>query len=358
MIDLDEHITRVLHHHADDTAIENNLDVIVSNGNIVRFTKTEPPSRRRTSQFLVAAAVATLVVGGGIAITQLGPSTNESPAASDQNETQPGPSPVSEPGAPIFPMLDQIPARFGTVHGTEVTLLEPYNTSVALGRITGDRLTDVTTITAAPISDDGSTDLLIPPDAQLSTDTVGGREVGIYDNAGGRWYRWDDDGIVVLVQASTDSEAIVKNITTSIDPENGLARIDTGVLPDGVEVIAAPEPLLGNQPGLSTDDGPDNPILNLYPTNSPLMVQTGEIDGFTIVDINGAKGYATSFGDGAIVTWQASGGSWLELSAAETTVDDLLQIAQGVRLVDQSSWESRYEVTYSAQTFTPPTTMG
>ena len=358
MIDLDEHITRVLHHHADDTTVENNLDVIVSNGNIVRFTRTKQTSTRRTPQFIVAAAAAILVVGGGIAITQLGTPTNESPAASDQNEPQPGSSNASEPGTPIFPVLDQIPDRYGTVYGTEVTFIEPYISSVALGRIDGDRLTDVATITAAPVGVEGGADVLIPPDAQLSTDTIGGREVDIYENGAGRSYRWDDDGIVVLVRATADSDQIVANIAVSIDPESGLALIETGVLPDGIEVIAAPEPLLGNQPGLSTDDGPANPILNLYPTNSPLTVETSEVDGRTIVEINGATGYATSFGDGAIVTWPTSAGTWLELSAAQTTVDDLIEIARQVQLVDQTSWERRYDVTYKAQTSTPPTTTG
>ena len=359
MIDLDEHITRVLHHHADDTAVENNLEVIVSNGNIVRFTRTKQTSTRRTPQFIVAAAAAAiLVVGGGIAITQLGTPTNESLAASDQNEPQPGPSNASDPGVPIFPVLDQIPVRYGTVYGTEVTFIEPYISSVILGRIDGDRLTDVATITAAPVGVEGGTDVLIPPDAQLSTDTVGGREVDVFENGAGRSYRWDDDGIVVLVRATADSDQIVANITVSIDPESGLARIETGVLPDGIEVIAAPEPLRGNQPGLSTDDGPANLILNLYPTNSPLTIETSEIESRTIVEINGATGYATSFGDGAIVTWPSRAGTWLELSAARTTVDDLIEIARQVRLVDQPSWERRYDVTYKAQTSTPPTTMG
>lgn len=49
--------------------------------------------------------------------------------------------------------------------------------------------------------------------------------------------------------------------------------------------------------GLATDDGPANPILNLYPMNSPLIELTGEVDGLRIVDIIGVKGYAADFED-------------------------------------------------------------
>lgn len=355
MTDLDDRISRVLHHHAVDTAIENNLDLIVSDGHIVRFTTAADRRRRRTPQLLVAAAACLLIVGGGIVITQLrSDGTNEPPAADQSDAPQTMPTRV-DPSGRIFPVLDDVPEKFAQIYPTTVTFVAPNATSTTVGRLDGDRLTDVATISAAALDDTDGEEVLVPPDAQVADSMIGGRDVVVYDNAGGRWYRWIDGGVAVLVQASTDSDAIVAGLTTTLDIDTGVVEMDLGDLPAELSIIAAPQPLTGTHPVLSTDDGPDKPTLDLFPTDMSLMVQSGVVDSYTIVDIDGAVGYAVDSDDGAIVTWETDSGVWLRLSASSTDKEQLTEVARQVRLVDRESWNDRYDMAFEDETPTPTT---
>lgn len=228
---------------------------------------------------------------------------------------------------------------------------------MTLGRADGDRLIDVVTISTAAAGDTDAGEVLVPSDAEVSSGTIGGRGVVVYDNAGGRWYRWIDDGVVVLVEASTDSEMIVAQINTTLDVNSGLVKLELGAIPTGLNIIAAPAPLTGSQPGLSTDAEPDEPNLDLYPTDTPLLIQTGVVDTYTMVDINGAVGYAVDSDDGAIVSWKTDSGTWLRLSASSVDAQRITQIARDVQLVDQASWNARYDTSFDNETPTPPTTM-
>jgi len=358
MNDLDERITRVLYRHAEGTEIENNLDVIISDGHIVRFTTATERRSRRTSQLVVAAAACLLIIGGGIALGQLQSDTASDPAAAGPpGGPQAAPIPATDLGGPVFPVLGNVPEISAEIYPTSVAFFAPYVTSMTLGRADGDRLIDVITISTAAAGDTDAGEVLVPSDAQVSSATIGGRGVVVYDNAGGRWYRWIDDGVVVLVEASTDSEMIVAQINTTLDVNTGLVKLELGAIPAGLNITAAPAPLTGSQPGLSTDADPGEPNLDLYPTDTPLLIQTGVVDTYTMVDINGAVGYAVDSDDGAIVSWKTDSGIWLRLSASFVDAQRITEIARDVQLVDQASWNARYDTSFDNETPTPPTTM-
>jgi len=348
MTDLDEHITRVLHRHADDTEIENNLDVIVAGGGLVRFTNDNQHPGRRNVRLLVAAAATVLVVAGGVALTQVA----TAPANEPVPVAETGGAPVTTPtgfGAPIFPVIGDVPERLGRISATQATFVRQRGTSVTLGRVDGDQLTDVVNVYAARLDDPDAEDVLVPPGAEITSATIGTTAVDVHTNAGGRWYRWVDNGMVFVVEASSDSEMIVAEISGILDPETGRVDVTFGVLPAGLEIIATPTPLTGTHPGLGADQDSGGPIFGLNRTYEPFLPIPAQQDGFTIVDINGATGYAISYDGGASIVWQPQPDAWLQLSLSESTTDDAIELARNVTLVDQTAWQNRYQTTFDDQ---------
>lgn len=355
MTDLDEHITRVLDRHADDTEIENNLDVIVSGGGLIRFTNDSQHPGRRNVRLLVAAAATVLVVAGGVALTQLPPA----PANEPVPVAETGGAPVTTPtgfGAPIFPVIDNVPERLGRISATQATIVRRLGTSMTLGRVDGDQLTDVVNVYAARLDDPDAEDVLVPPGAEITSATIGTTAVDVYTNAGGRWYRWVDNSMVFVVGASSDSEMIVAEISGILDPETGGLDVNFGMLPDGLEIVATPTPLTGTHPGLGADQDSGGPIFGLNRTDEPFLPIPAQQDSFTIVDINGANGYAISYDGGASIVWQPEPNAWMQLGLSGATTDDVIELARNVKLVDQTAWQNRYQTTFNDQA-TPATTM-
>lgn len=354
MTDLDERITRVLAVHARDTDIQDRLDDITSGARIISWTDTTDDQRPTRSRRVAVVAACLLIVAGGFALTQIDRGAEPAPPATNPDDPRPA-GPV-DPSGRVFPLMRSLPEGLSHIFASSVTFVKPPTTSVTLGRVEGDRMVDVTTVSAAHITPSSSEHLLVPPDAQTSIGTIGGREVTVYDNAGGRWYRWsNDDDVVVLVQASQDSDAIVRQLTTTIDI-TGIVAIELGELPGGMEVVAAPEPIVGNHPGLSTDAGPGEPSFDLFPTDMPLMVNTDVVDDYRIVDINGTRGFSATANGGAIVTWPTANGVWLRLSASDTDAPQLADVARNVQLVDEDSWRDEYGTGFTQTVAPTPST--
>lgn len=354
---------RLLHRLDDLAPLPSDFDQLGANRSPVEHKLGARTLLVTSSMILVVLAAAGLWWRAASTSTYLSETPASTAAASvpsvvsdHTNVPQTAPTTATDSSRPIFPALGNIPEITAPIYATSVTFFKPPVTRMTLARIDRDRLIDVATISAVgPVGSD-SGDVLIPPDAQISDGTVGGRDVAVYDNAGGRWYRWIDDGVVVLVEASTDSETIVSQLTATRNTDSWSVKLEPGALPDGLRIVAEPRPLVGNQPALSTNSEPGESILDLYPTDTPLLTGNVVVESYTIVDINGSVGYAAVINDGATVSWKTESGTWLRLSSSSTNKQRLTEIARDVQLVDRTSWNDRYDTSLDDVASTPATT--
>jgi len=141
-----------------------------------------------------------------------------------------------------------------------------------------------------------------------------------------------------------------------VDPETGRVDVNFGVLPEGMEIVATPRPLTGVHQGLGADQDSGGPILGLNRTYEPFIPIPGQHVGYTIVDIDGATGCATSYDGGASIVWQPDPDAWLELGLCESTTEDIVELARNGKLVDRTARQNRYQTTFDDQA-TPVTTM-
>lgn len=337
MNSIENQIAETLDRHAQDTPIEDTLESILAGYHIVRIPTDQRTTTRSRRPLLQVAAATILVVAGAIGVTRMSGNGDLGTASRSDGEPQPDASAVP---VAVFPVLGPVPDLGVEVGGTFVSYTDPHVTSMVLGRRSGGQLVDAVTIHAvfAGSDDEGE---LVPPDAEVTNGTLGDLAVEIYENAWGRWYRWDDNGITVLVQDSTGINAISEHLSTSVDPQTGLVTMSLSQLPDGLEVIAVPQAAVGHQPGVSSDDG----RLDLYFSPALQLVSDRALDRFDIVDINGREGFAASLDEGSFVTWR-HGAAWMRLSSSVISVERLVAIAQDVTYTIRSLWEGLYNTSF------------
>lgn len=125
----------------------------------------------------------------------------------------------------------------------------------------------------------------------------------------------------------------------------GAGSVGVGRLPNGMELLAAPE-LSGRDPiaFVTAQFGDGRLLANLSRSNSP---EAGAVLGGSgeAIEVRGRPGYHTHFAEWEILTWQEASGVTAKLSATEGifTIDELLGYADGLTFVDETTWRTIYE---------------
>lgn len=314
-----------------------------------RIPTVDQPSRRRWAS--IAAASIMLAGAGGLAAVawrEAEPPTANRGSSPSSASSSPAPL-VATPAEPtLFPVLDDSPAGLSITASAQRVGAEPLWTEALLGRLVDGVLTDTVTITVqsrpfdiSPMPGKPPTEAEVLGETAAVFDfgtTTGQPVVHVTWGTGPYFLATGAAPLAFLGRVTDDAFHVTDAADTDTPPE-----LSFGALPDGFDVIAAPQTIGRERLSATLSIGADNYDISVGTRN--WLVAMAQVGPLRRVEVAGQPGWTflSSFPTQDI-TWQADDATWVYLKINDGTDSaGALELADQITFVDWDTWVARYD---------------